>query len=82
MHVLHCMWSTDCSTATFRCHNILPEGDLIYPITFTPTQVGDRRLCVQLQSDKLGLIISFQNLEVLPNNVEECKSFGALNGRL
>ncbi|XP_073462407.1 protein 4.2-like [Aquarana catesbeiana] len=55
----------------YRCHNVLPEGDLIYPIAFTPTQVGDRRLCVQLQSDKLGLITSFQNLEVLPNNVEE-----------
>ncbi|XP_018419794.1 PREDICTED: erythrocyte membrane protein band 4.2-like [Nanorana parkeri] len=55
----------------YRCNDVLPEGDLIYPLTFTPTQSGDRRLCVQMQSDKLGLITSFQNLEVLPSNVEE-----------
>ncbi|KAM5135414.1 protein 4.2-like [Mantella aurantiaca] len=55
----------------YRCNDVLPGGDLIYPLTFTPTQVGDRRLYVQLESDKLGFITSFQNMEVLPSNVEE-----------
>ncbi|XP_068120111.1 protein 4.2-like isoform X2 [Hyperolius riggenbachi] len=55
----------------YRCNDVIPEGSLMYPITFTPTQVGDRRLYVQLHSDKLGIINGFQNLEVLPSNAEE-----------
>ncbi|XP_075033771.1 protein 4.2-like [Mixophyes fleayi] len=56
---------------TYRCRDVLPEGNLLYPITFTPTQVGDRRLYVQLQSDKLGVINGFQGLQVLPSDVQE-----------
>ncbi|XP_072259869.1 protein-glutamine gamma-glutamyltransferase 2-like [Pyxicephalus adspersus] len=55
----------------YRCNDVQPEGNFIYQLTFTPTQEGERRLCVQMQSDILGVITSFQNLEVLPSNVEE-----------
>ncbi|XP_063816592.1 protein 4.2-like [Pseudophryne corroboree] len=55
----------------YRCRDVLSEGNLHYPVTFTPTQVGSRRLVVQLQSDKLGVITGFQAIEVLPSDVHK-----------
>ncbi|XP_075702959.1 protein 4.2-like [Rhinoderma darwinii] len=55
----------------YRCKDVLPGGNLLYPLTFIPTQVGDRRLYVQLQIDKLGVINGFQGLEVLSSDIQE-----------
>ncbi|XP_053575265.1 protein 4.2 [Bombina bombina] len=55
----------------YWCDDVLPGGQLCYPLTFTPTLVGSRRLCVQLKSNKLKEIISYQKLEVLPANAQQ-----------
>lgn len=55
----------------YRCKDVLPGDDLLYPLTVNPTQVGDRRLYVQFHSDKLGVINGFQGLEVLSSDVQE-----------
>ncbi|KAM3922470.1 protein 4.2-like [Leptodactylus fuscus] len=55
----------------YRCKDVLPGDNLLYPLTFIPTQDGERRLYVQLQSDKLGIINGFQGLQVLSSNVQE-----------
>ncbi|XP_056406360.1 LOW QUALITY PROTEIN: uncharacterized protein LOC130297672 [Hyla sarda] len=55
----------------YRCKDVLPGGNLLYPLTFMPTQVGERRLYVQVRSDKLGVIHGFQGLEVLSSDVQE-----------
>ncbi|XP_069808031.1 protein-glutamine gamma-glutamyltransferase 2-like, partial [Dendropsophus ebraccatus] len=55
----------------YRCKDVLPGGDLLCPLTFMPTQGGERRLYVQLHSDQLGLINGFQGLDVLPSDVQE-----------
>ncbi|XP_073539973.1 protein 4.2-like [Phyllobates terribilis] len=59
---------------TYRCKEVLPGDTIIYPLTFIPTQVGERRLYVQLQSDKLGVINGFQGLEVLSSDIQEWSS--------
>ncbi|XP_018093877.2 protein 4.2-like [Xenopus laevis] len=55
----------------YRCGNVAPGDTLLYPITFTPTQVGPRRLYVQLECSIFRNIIGFHPFEVLPANVQE-----------
>ncbi|XP_071968135.1 protein 4.2-like [Engystomops pustulosus] len=55
----------------YRCKNVSPGDNLLYPLTFIPTQVGEQRLYVQLHTDKLGVINGFQGLEVLSCDVQQ-----------
>ncbi|XP_053309558.1 protein 4.2-like [Spea bombifrons] len=55
----------------YRSKNVDPRSTLVYPITFTPTLAGTRRLYVQLRTSKLHSITGFQKLEVLPSNIRE-----------
>ncbi|KAE8575518.1 hypothetical protein XENTR_v10003858 [Xenopus tropicalis] len=59
------------SERQYRCGNVAPRGTLRYPITFTPTQVGPRRLYVQLECSIFRNIIGFHQFEVLPANIQE-----------
>ncbi|KAM4032130.1 protein 4.2-like [Anomaloglossus baeobatrachus] len=59
---------------TYRCKDVLPGDSILYPLTFTPTQVGERRLYVQLQSHKLGVINGFRGVEVLTSDIQEWSS--------
>ncbi|KAM4623046.1 protein 4.2-like isoform 2-T2 [Discoglossus pictus] len=55
----------------YWCGDVTAGCQLQYPVTFTPTLVGSRRLCVQLDSRNLKEIIGFQKLDVLPANAQE-----------
>ncbi|KAM4691456.1 protein 4.2-like [Rhinophrynus dorsalis] len=55
----------------YCCSDVAPGSTLHYPITVTPTQVRSRRLCVQLECSKFRSITGFQQLVVLPANVQE-----------
>ncbi|XP_063315181.1 protein 4.2-like [Pelobates fuscus] len=53
---------------SYRCEDVAPGTTLIFPITFTPTAVGSRRLYLQFENSKIPVINGFQGLEILPND--------------
>uniref|UniRef100_A0A8C5R5W3 Transglutaminase-like domain-containing protein n=1 Tax=Leptobrachium leishanense TaxID=445787 RepID=A0A8C5R5W3_9ANUR len=55
----------------YRCQDVASKSTLLYPITFTPTLAGTRRLYLQLDTNKFHVINGFQRLEVLPGCFKE-----------
>ncbi|KAM8945861.1 protein 4.2-like, partial [Pelodytes ibericus] len=55
----------------YRCDDMASRSSVVYPITFTPTAAGTRRLYVQFENSELHVVTTFQRLEVLPNQLQE-----------